>query len=230
MKILRRRSYTGEHYAPFPNAVLHLKSLFAPAFYSMKGIPDPVFSSCLACVDRPCIEFSVDEREGGTRINKNVCPTNAIALEEKTGHITIDKESCVGCGLCVMRCPVFALHFVKDDSPQVMVNRESPIYQRVDKENQIDILSKINIARRVKRPEIEAASASVRRALRFTDKSVFYPLVGNYLTAVGLPTWIPRVGDTSNRMDGIIIKSDTGRFGRMLEIKNIVNREINGID
>ena len=29
--------------------------------------------------------------------------------------------------------------------------------------------------------------------------------------------------------DGIIIESDTGRFGRMLEIKNIVNREINGI-
>jgi len=29
--------------------------------------------------------------------------------------------------------------------------------------------------------------------------------------------------------DGIIVKSDTGRYGRMLEIKNIVNREINGI-
>jgi putative phage-type endonuclease len=29
--------------------------------------------------------------------------------------------------------------------------------------------------------------------------------------------------------DGIVIESDTGRFGRMLEIKNIVNRVINGI-
>jgi putative phage-type endonuclease len=29
--------------------------------------------------------------------------------------------------------------------------------------------------------------------------------------------------------DGIVVKSDSGRFGRMLEIKNIVNREINGI-
>jgi putative phage-type endonuclease len=29
--------------------------------------------------------------------------------------------------------------------------------------------------------------------------------------------------------DGIIVKSNTGRYGRMLEIKNIVNREINGI-
>ena len=29
--------------------------------------------------------------------------------------------------------------------------------------------------------------------------------------------------------DGIIIESDTGRFGRMLEIKNIVNRVINGV-
>ncbi len=29
--------------------------------------------------------------------------------------------------------------------------------------------------------------------------------------------------------DGIIIESNTGRFGRMLEIKNIVNREITGI-
>jgi putative phage-type endonuclease len=29
--------------------------------------------------------------------------------------------------------------------------------------------------------------------------------------------------------DGIVIESETGRFGRMLEIKNIVNREITGI-
>ena len=29
--------------------------------------------------------------------------------------------------------------------------------------------------------------------------------------------------------DGIVIQSETGRFGRMLEIKNIVNREITGI-
>lgn len=29
--------------------------------------------------------------------------------------------------------------------------------------------------------------------------------------------------------DGIIVQSNTGRYGRMLEIKNIVNREINGI-
>jgi putative phage-type endonuclease len=29
--------------------------------------------------------------------------------------------------------------------------------------------------------------------------------------------------------DGIIVESNTGRYGRMLEIKNIVNREINGI-
>lgn len=29
--------------------------------------------------------------------------------------------------------------------------------------------------------------------------------------------------------DGIVVQSNTGRYGRMLEIKNIVNREINGI-
>ena len=29
--------------------------------------------------------------------------------------------------------------------------------------------------------------------------------------------------------DGIVVESNTGRYGRMLEIKNIVNREINGI-
>jgi len=29
--------------------------------------------------------------------------------------------------------------------------------------------------------------------------------------------------------DGIIVQSNTGRYGRMLEIKNIVNREINGV-
>lgn len=39
----------------------------------------------------------------------------------------------------------------------------------------------------------------------------------------------PRYSFIGASPDGIIIRSNTGRYGRMLEIKNIVNREINGI-
>jgi hypothetical protein len=41
-------------------------------------------------------------------------------------------------------------------------------------------------------------------ALRTSQQGSFYPLVGKLLTSAGLPTWVPRRGDTNNRIDAII--------------------------
>ena len=36
----------------------------------------------------------------------NVCPTGAINRDEETGALEIDREKCVGCGLCGRYCPI----------------------------------------------------------------------------------------------------------------------------
>ncbi|WP_194928190.1 MULTISPECIES: ATP-binding protein [unclassified Idiomarina] len=37
-----------------------------------------------------------------------LCPTDAIAPNEH-GHLEIDKDSCISCGMCIARCPVQAI-------------------------------------------------------------------------------------------------------------------------
>ncbi|AEK20524.1 pyruvate oxidoreductase-associated protein [Methanococcus maripaludis X1] len=48
---------------------------------------------CQHCTSSPCME---------------VCPVSAI--ESKDGVIYLDKESCIGCGLCAMACPFGAIY------------------------------------------------------------------------------------------------------------------------
>ena len=43
------------------------------------------------------------------------CMSAAISKDEDTGIVTIDKEKCVGCGMCIMSCPFGALIMDKDN-------------------------------------------------------------------------------------------------------------------
>lgn len=45
---------------------------------------------CSQCEKAPCVE---------------VCPTDAIALDPKTGANEIDPDKCIGCEMCVTACP-----------------------------------------------------------------------------------------------------------------------------
>lgn len=72
-------------------------------------------SGCLRCSDAPCMNFGADELrvpsmpELGSVVSYNtVCPTSAITLDD-LGQPRIDPNNCIGCGLCVARCPVGAL-------------------------------------------------------------------------------------------------------------------------
>jgi Fe-S-cluster-containing hydrogenase component 2 len=68
-------------------------------------------SSCLRCPDAPCIKFSTSEIDrplsiaAPTAPDPSVCPSSAI-FQKTDGHIEIVEDLCIGCGLCVQRCPV----------------------------------------------------------------------------------------------------------------------------
>lgn len=59
-----------------------------------KGIFIPVV--CRHCVKPKCIE---------------VCPTKALEKDEKTGTVKLDKSKCIGCRLCVEKCPFGCIGF-----------------------------------------------------------------------------------------------------------------------
>lgn len=48
----------------------------------------------------------------GNPICVNSCPTKALAKDETTGAILLNKELCIGCRKCVRLCPYGAIHYV----------------------------------------------------------------------------------------------------------------------
>jgi protein NrfC len=52
---------------------------------------DVLLATCRQCQDAPCVQ---------------VCPTGANRVDSEHGHVRrIDPEACIGCKLCIARCP-----------------------------------------------------------------------------------------------------------------------------
>jgi len=51
--------------------------------------------TCLQCETALCLE---------------VCPVNAITRDPKTSAVVVDREICLGCGMCVSACPFGYMH------------------------------------------------------------------------------------------------------------------------
>lgn len=58
------------------------------------GIDVPMV--CRQCEDPPC---------------RNVCPTNAITIDPKTGAVVVLEDRCIGCRECMLACPFGAISF-----------------------------------------------------------------------------------------------------------------------
>ena len=58
-------------------------------FQDKNDLVDPT-NVCLQCTNAPCMHF---------------CPTKVISRDEKTGAVRVEKEFCIGCGMCLTACP-----------------------------------------------------------------------------------------------------------------------------
>jgi len=54
-----------------------------------------VIGICVQCDESPCI---------------NICPVQAISIDEKLEVIIVNEELCMGCGQCVKVCPYDGIH------------------------------------------------------------------------------------------------------------------------
>jgi hypothetical protein len=53
--------------------------------------------------------------------------------------------------------------------------------------------------------EVRKAIDRTVYGLQSSDQSSYYPLIGAFLTSIGLSTLVSRAGDTNNRMDAVVI-------------------------
>lgn len=100
------------------------RGLFFPGEYAIpKG---QAASACLACIDTPCRTFTQRDVSAPVAIDTpvypdlTVCPVDALTILGGSGIPTVDEALCVGCGICVARCPVGAIHLDPDSAVAVI--------------------------------------------------------------------------------------------------------------
>lgn len=140
---------------------------------------------CIKCSKKMCISFEKEELELFNidfpfEVDKNVCPTNAIYCVNN--EININSEKCIGCGICMSRCPK-GLIKMKDGVAII-----DPLYEMNSNNEMKKLYNSIN-----SKP---MNSYSINLLSR------------NLLIECGIKTAITRTGDNNLRMDGIIQSKD----------------------
>ena len=111
-----------------------LRSLLAPATLA-DAAGEQFTSACQACPDEPCIRFDSEALGRPARMDSpyspdhSVCPTAAIK-RGADGLAAIDASNCIGCGLCVVRCPVGAIWLDEDSATARVQSPSSEAYER----------------------------------------------------------------------------------------------------
>lgn len=62
-----------------------------------------VSASCMHCQDSPCVVG---------------CPTGAMARDDRSGAVTVNKELCIGCHSCALACPFGVPRYDRDEKMQ----------------------------------------------------------------------------------------------------------------
>ncbi len=173
----------------------------APAKYTFTG--GELVSCCVNCADKPCLKFTSAELPANAPPHaQRVCPTDAIQYSDRERRVVVT-DACIGCNLCVLRCPVGAIFVEKNGKANTLPfnadgYKDAPV---------TETSALLKLPTTIAVPRAEEGSA-IRRSItmqRGTDKAEFYPLTGSLLTSIGLYTVVSRAGDTNNRMDAVVV-------------------------
>lgn len=182
---------------------LRRTTLYAPAQFVCES--GALTSTCLRCEDRPCVVFTSEYTSKTESLSLGgVCPVGAMTF---SGDMPMPESSaeCIGCGICVLRCPFGAL-FIDDQSARATCS--SP--ERAEDYTSASaadvkalagaLVRELALGKKGIAAEAERLTANAAKS----NQDSFYPLVGSLLTTLGLPTRVTRRGDTGIRFDALI--------------------------
>ena len=179
--------------------------------------------TCLGCRDAPCMMLAVDDLSlpealvefPGDPV-REVCPTGAITWNDSGEVAVVNGDACVGCGLCIARCPYGAISLTAKgvavvesrdpDSLTVAAPDASSSTGHV-RPTSVGRIGPVPFPALQRMPEA-IASLTSQASSRF---------VRNLLGECGIKCRTRRQGDTNVRMDGVLATTD-GRLG-VLEIE-----------
>ena len=189
-------------------------------FYTNKGRNIIKFESgeesigtCINCEKKPCATFGQDEIDieilKGLPYNtdRRVCPSNAIQISENCG-IIINPEMCIGCGICISRCPVGGIYFIKDGTHVDVGISSSPTWKIIKSrtmKNSITFNKFKNIKTTYSIDKITIESARFFRymflKLSKSNSDLELIMIRNYLISLGVYNKISAKGTNDTRLD-----------------------------
>lgn len=170
-----------------------------------------VCADCINCVNPKCMFIEEDEIKCDSfsamsnDMMMEVCPANALKNEAKS--ISIDHSKCIGCGLCVQRCPVGAL-YLNDGKASVNTHTNAQIETMVVNQDNIrkqeEFLSLLgNIPKtgtiQTENNKILEKIYNSIRAFSLEQQNIF---ARNIMISLGSNATISRHGNVYTRMDG----------------------------
>ena len=179
------------------------------------------YGVCLGCANAPCVKKTEDEIVIGDIFKDfpgcqslDVCPTHAISRKDETGFFSVDNNNCIGCGLCVARCPYGAISLLDngiasvaiDDKDSLTINKIRERPHPKPKKNGAMIAEK-EIPSAIQNPD----------ALSDAGSNSF---VRNLMQEIGMKCETRRPGDTNFRMDMLGGMSDGRLFIAEIELSN----------
>jgi len=129
--------------------------------------------------------------------NLDVCPTAAVRWDSAGEFTFIDTDACIGCGLCVSRCPYGAISLldgsvasVESSDPDGLVTCE-PVQNEHSRPTRVGVISFLGVPAAMQLPGQVLKLGDVKTNL----------FIRNLLHEVGLNARSRRKGDTNIRMD-----------------------------
>ncbi|MCA1947869.1 MAG: 4Fe-4S binding protein, partial [Armatimonadetes bacterium] len=161
--------------------------------------------SCLGCGKAPCMEKDPSELVLAGELdsypgdpNLDVCPTRAVVWNRDGTAVAIT-DNCIGCGLCVARCPYGAIHLAGGEIARVETADPDRLVTRGRTEGahpeptRTGALAALDAPAATELPAAVSTLQDARAAL----------LVRNLLHEVGVNARVRRRGDTNMRIDAV---------------------------
>lgn len=170
--------------------------------------------TCLGCHDAPCMMLSEADMKLSESLaafpgnpSREICPTQAITWDDSDEFTHVNSEACIGCGLCVARCPYGAIslsdqgvavveHDDLDDLTVEGANSTSP-------EEHPETL-RIGRIGPIDSPSVREMPNSIAKM----PNHVATRFIRNLLIECGMKTRTRRQGDTNIRIDGVLFTKD----------------------
>lgn len=198
-------------------AVLNLQSPYELWFTEgkptqiMQESEESCVAGCINCMNPRCMKLDEEEIKCSSftsmlpDMDLSVCPVDALQVGKK--RVEINQTKCIGCGMCVQRCPVGALymnngksaHNIKTNAPRKEMAvtarnisiQEEYLYNLGDLERQGFL-----------RKENDSVLAEIYKKIKHLSQEQQNKLARNIMICLGSWASLSRQGNVYMRMDG----------------------------